>query len=320
MTTSESLSAVHDLMPPTPRWAFSEYERIRHRLPRRSPLATTRPPSVYHSLDGLTALFDAFVFDAFGVLNTGDRPLPNAVFRFAELQKAGKRCLILSNAATASTRDLVAKYRRFGFAIEPEQLICSRWLLEQALAENPRQGLWGVIAPPHARPETLPVNALAIHGNADRSLRERMDRCDGFLFLSTQDWTRSHQSILEASLSSYPRPLEVANPDLVAPRGDRLTLEPGFFAHQLVDRTGITPVFYGKPYTPAFEAAMARLGNPDPDRVLMVGDTLHTDILGGQSAGMSTLLVTEHGALKGLDAGRCMERSGIFPTYQAPAI
>lgn len=320
MTTSDTIGAVHDLMPPTPRWAFSEYERIRHRLPHS--IMPSRPgrAAAKRSMGELHDGFDAFVFDAFGVLNSGDHALPNAIIRFAELQRAGKPCLILSNAATASTDRLVEKYRTFGFAIDPDQLISSRWLLERALENNPRQGLWGVIAPLAANPQTLPINYLSIQGEPNASLRERMDRCDGFIFLSTHDWTRSHQTMLETSLASYPRPLEVANPDLVAPRGDRLTLEPGFFAHQLADKTGITPVFYGKPYGPAFQEALRRLGDPEPDRVLMVGDTLHTDILGGQSAGMRTLLVTEHGSLRGLDVQACMARADILPDFVAPRI
>lgn len=320
MTSSDTTSAIHDLLPPTPRWAFSEYERVRHRLPRGPSRPDAAVPEAQPSLGPLADRFDAFVFDAFGVLNTGDRALTHAVTRFAELQQAGKPCLILSNAATASTARLLEKYRRMGFGVGENQLISSRWLLEQALADNPRQGLWGVIAPLEANPQTLGVNYLSIQGDPNASLRERMDRCDGFIFLSTRDWTRGHQALLEASLASYPRPLEVANPDLVAPRDDRLTLEPGFFSHQLADRTGITPVFYGKPYSPAFQAALDRLGNPDPARVLMVGDTLHTDILGGQSAGMKTLLVTDHGSLNGLDIGACITRSGITPDFVAPHI
>lgn len=320
MNSQHVVRPVHQLMLPTPRWAFSEYERIRHRLPIS--IASDAPEDVttQPNLEPLSELYEAFVFDAYGVLNTGDRPLPNAVMRFAELQRAGKRCLILSNAATASTDRLLSKYRSFGFAIDEDQLISSRWLLERALQSSQRQGLWGVIAPLEANPQTLPLNYISIHGEPNENLRDRMDRCDGFIFLSTYGWTSSHQAQLEASLSSYPRPMEVANPDLVAPRDDRLTLEPGFYAHRLIDHTGITPVFYGKPYGPAFQEALSRLIGIDPARMLMIGDTLHTDILGGQSAGMHTMLVTEHGSLKGLDVDSCIDRSGILPNFVAPVI
>ncbi|WP_148861338.1 HAD-IIA family hydrolase [Marinobacter fonticola] len=320
MNSQNVVNPVHQLMLPTPRWAFSEYERIRHRLP--ASIRPDRPAEVtaQPNLGLLADQFDAFVFDAYGVLNTGDRPLTNAVMRFAELQRAGKRCLILSNAATASSDRLLSKYRSFGFALDEDQLISSRWLLERALHAGHRQGLWGVIAPLEANPQTLPLNYVSIHGEPNDNLRDRMDRCDGFIFLSTHGWTSNHQAQLEASLGSYPRPVEVANPDLVAPRDDTLTLEPGFYAHRLIDHTGITPVFYGKPYGPAFQEALARLEGIEPSRTLMIGDTLHTDILGGQSAGMRTMLVTEHGSLKGLDVRACMERSGIQPDFVAPAI
>lgn len=320
MNSQNAVKPVHQLMLPTPRWAFSEYERIRHRLPNS--IVPDRPDHVatHRNIGPLTDQFDAFVFDAYGVLNTGDRPLANAVMRFAELQRAGKRCLILSNAATASTDRLLSKYRSFGFAIDEDQLISSRWLLERALSTASRPGLWGVIAPLEANPQTLPLNYISIHGEPNDTLRDRMDRCDGFIFLSTHGWTSNHQAQLEASLGSYPRPVEVANPDLVAPRGDKLTLEPGFYAHRLIDHTGITPTFYGKPYAPAFQEALSRLAGIEPSRVLMIGDTLHTDILGGQSAGMHTMLVTDNGSLKGLDVDACMDRSGIHPDFVAPVI
>jgi predicted HAD superfamily phosphohydrolase YqeG len=45
----------------------------------------------------------------------------------------------------------------------------------------------------------------------------------------------------------------------------------------------------------------------------MVGDTLHTDVLGGRAAGMGTILVTDHGLFAGLDIARFIGRSGIVP-------
>ena len=42
------------------------------------------------------------------------------------------------------------------------------------------------------------------------------------------------------------------------------------------------------------DMAIARAGLP-PDRLAMVGDTLHTDVLGGAAAGCRSVLVTDHG-------------------------
>ena len=45
----------------------------------------------------------------------------------------------------------------------------------------------------------------------------------------------------------------------------------------------------------------------------MVGDTLHTDILGGAAAGLTTILVTNHGLFRDGGADAAIARTGITP-------
>ncbi len=303
---------------PTPAWAFDQYESIRERLPGTS--ARRAQPRFVDSLAPLMGEFDAFVFDAFGVLNTGPSVIPGALDRLARLQANNKTILVLSNAATASHPALAAKYQRMGFDLNEETVISSRWLLEQHLRQTPNSGTWGVIAPEQSQPETLPLPSdlmRPIRADVEDATLEQMD---GFIFLSSEGWNETLQGRLTDSLTRRPRPVKVANPDLVAPRGDLLTLEPGYFSHLAATATGASLEFFGKPFATAFEAALARLPGIAPARVLMVGDTLHTDILGGQAAGMSTLLVTGHGALQGMDIQDCIRRSGIRPDFMTPSI
>ena len=301
---------------PDPAWAFDQYQRLRNQLPPADQASGNS--ETIQSLEPLQERFDAFVFDAFGVLNTGMAVIPGAVERLASLQASGKPVLVLSNAATASQVALTAKYRAMDFDLTENQVISSRWLLEDALRREPRNGLWGVIAPPTSDSQTLPgIRQQPVRpGITDREL----DACDGFIFLSSEDWNEVLHEQLTASLKRRPRPLEVANPDLVAPRGDCLTLEPGFFAHKLREDTGISPQFFGKPYAPAFKAALTRLAGIPAHRILMVGDTLHTDILGARAAGMATLLVSSHGSLAGMDLEACIDQCGIVPDFIAPSI
>ncbi|WP_166256993.1 TIGR01459 family HAD-type hydrolase [Marinobacter salicampi] len=301
---------------PTPAWAFTQYQRLGDQLPASG--ASTGAARRVESLAPLASEFDAFVFDAFGVLNTGPRVIPGAVDRLSILQAMGKPVLVLSNAATASQPVLAEKYQRMGFNLTENQIISSRWLLEDSLARHPRPGTWGVIAPPQSDSHTLPsiVQRPVQAGITDQEL----DDFDGFIFLSSENWNEVLQAQLMASLKRRKRPLDVANPDLVAPRGDCLTLEPGFFAHKLREQTGISPLFFGKPYGPAFAAVLSRLTDIPAHRVLMVGDTLHTDILGARAAGMATLLVSDHGSLAGMDINSCIELSGISPDFVTPSI
>jgi len=136
------------------------------------------------------------------------------------------------------------------------------------------------------------------------------------VLLSGNDWTPGRQSLLADALRRRPRPVLCGNPDLVAPRETGLTLEPGFHAHALQDATGVAPVFYGKPFPDAFAIAARRIAqDTPPHRIAMVGDTLHTDILGGAARGWRTILVRAHGLLKDLDHRALIRRTGIVPDF-----
>ncbi len=139
---------------------------------------------------------------------------------------------------------------------------------------------------------------------------------DRFMLVGSGGWTPLRQGLLAKALRDRPRPVVVGNPDIVAPRETGFTLEPGFFAHRLADIDGVHPAFFGKPYPDIFDLALARISPaPPPDRILMVGDTLHTDILGGNQMGFRTALVTGYGALKGMDIQRACDLSGIYPDF-----
>ncbi len=73
--------------------------------------------------------------------------------------------------------------------------------------------------------------------------------------------------------------------------------------------------FFGKPFGNIFDLAFAQLGRFDPARTIMVGDSLHTDILGGQAAGLKTALIADYGFFAGQDVDGPITASGIQPDY-----
>lgn len=295
----------------TPDWVFARYESIRARLPR----AAFAPGSdVIPDLGALEERFDAYLFDSFGVLNVGDTPIAGAQERLARLRDLGKHVVILTNAATPAAADLVAKYDRMGFAVPAAQIVSSRAVLATHMAPYGPDWRWSVIAPEASRIAELP-------GRAQPFDRDSAGAADGFVFLSSQGWSVDRQDLLVEALRASKRPFLIGNPDLVAPRENALSLEPGAYAHDVADRTGIAPDFFGKPFTNAFAAALKALPPDLPrDRILMVGDTLHTDILGAAACGIASLLVTEHGVLRDLDIAACIAAAGIHPSYIAPHI
>lgn len=289
--------------------AFAAYEAVRHRLPPAR--AATAQSRHVPSLAALVDDFDVFLLDAFGVLNIGDTAIPGTRARIDTLRGAGKRVLVISNAASQSCAELAEKYRALGYDFAEADIVTSRATLAAAL--NGRQELhWGLMAPEAARFDDF----AKLHGTRLADDPAAYASVDGFLLIGSGDWTDTRQALLEAALLERPRPVLVANPDVVAPREYGFSAEPGHFAHRLADRSGVTPEFFGKPFANIFEAAFARLGDGiDRARMLMVGDSLHTDILGAQTAGIASALVAGYGFLAGQDVNAAVRTTGIVPDF-----
>ena len=136
------------------------------------------------------------------------------------------------------------------------------------------------------------------------------------ILFSSAEWTAARQERFIEALRARPRPVLVGNPDLVAPRETGLSMEPGHFAHDIADRTDCLPQYFGKPFAEAFRTVQERLGGEyQADRIAMIGDSLHTDILGAAAMGWRAVLVLEHGLLKDLAFDTLIEQTAICPDF-----
>ncbi|WP_312456252.1 pyrimidine 5'-nucleotidase [Pseudescherichia sp.] len=97
----------------------------------------------------------------------------------------------------------------------------------------------------------------------------------------------------------------------------------GFTALQQIrlERTGLRDHFdliviseqvgVAKPHPRIFDYALEQAGNPDRSRVLMVGDTAESDILGGMNAGLATCWLNAHNRA---------QPEGINPTWTVASL
>jgi len=289
--------------------AFDRYEAVRNRLPSAVfPTASITLPSLEQVADHV----DGFLLDAFGVLNVGETAIVGAVARMASLRARGKKLVVLTNAASYSRPQLLAKYHRLGFDFTLDEIVASREVAVARLEQIAPHATWAVIAGATiARDGVSDIPQRTLDAVADPSA---LDAADAILFLSTAHWLPKLQDSLIDSLIRNPRPLVIANPDLVAPREDGLSLEPGLFGHDLLDKVTEEVHWFGKPFGDAFADGINRIGLA-AERLAMVGDTLHTDILGGAAAGCRTVLVTDHGLFAGRDTAPFIAASGIVPDF-----
>ena len=122
-----------------PSDVFDAYEAIRAKLPRMTAPGLGQEIG---SLIEIAPFIDAVVFDAFGVLNVGNTPIPGAARRVKELRDMGISVRVLSNAASYDRQTAFNKFAKLGIPLSDEELVTSRDATLQAVDDR----LWGVIA------------------------------------------------------------------------------------------------------------------------------------------------------------------------------
>ena len=283
---------------------FDRYEEVRSRLPKATTLTATVD---IQSLLDITDEVDAFVFDAFGVLNVGETLIPGADRRLDQLRECGCAIRILTNAASYDRAGAIAKFKRLGLTLADDEIITSR---EAALQHLP-DGHWGVIAA-----DTDPLNELPSSTTRLEDQPEAYNNVDQFLFLSSAEWSPQRQQLLMAAMQKKPRRLLIGNADLAAPRDDGFSVEPGYFGHLIADVFPDHVRFFGKPFGEVYSLIEASLPAVPPQRIAMCGDTLHTDILGAAARGWQTVLVTQDGLFAGYDTNDFSTQANLFADWR----
>ena len=271
--------------------------------------------------------FDGLILDGYGVINVG----ANLVSGIEDLLQVAADCnkpvVVLTNGGSFESSVTAEKFAKWRLPIMPDAVVSSRDVLYDALCcgaavLSPTEpnviGCLGAVVTP------LPGDDFLTYDQT----QDFWNKANAFALLGVIDWTDQDQASFEAALTARPRPVFVANPDVAAPQTGYFSPEPGYWmarAMQAVQMpVHVGPVqWYGKPYRPAFDLALDRLNklagrHLDRRRVAMVGDSLHTDILGGGAAGLQSVLITGAGLFRDGGADRFIAATGIQPDWIVP--
>ena len=297
-------------MPMDAARAVAVYETIRHRKPSGRNGRAER----HSSLCDIVEQFDALLLDGYGVLNIGDGAVPGAAALVDRAVDTGIAVVVLSNGASRPSSFSAEKYRGFGLSVGDGQVVSSRDAMLEGMAETPGPiGVGGRFA------ELPEGDARYIH--LDPSRPEQWREMAAIAFVGATGWDSGWQDCLLGAMAAGV-PVHVANPDVAAPHEGGFSLEPGFWTAAALDEHPEAEVhWHGKPHGAVFGLALERLaaeagrGDLDKSRIAMVGDTLHTDILGGNAAGFRSVLVTGHGLFRDGGADEAMELAGILPDF-----
>ncbi|WP_299443427.1 HAD-IIA family hydrolase [uncultured Rhodospira sp.] len=281
------------------------------------------PPVTPCPVHGLAEVLDTediavVVLDAYGVLHTGSETLPGAREAIDDIRRRGLSVCVLTNDVTHEPAGVAAGLRRRGLDIRADDVISGRDLLPDALAAVGGGAGWGVIAI-HPRDITARFPSLSVVEDLAAGSPSDWDHIDGFVLVDCFHWTEADLAAFRALMRHRPRPLIIPNPDVACPYDGALTIEPGSLALAAARQHGVAVRFLGKPFPALYERVKARHGTVNPRRILMVGDSPHTDVLGARGAGLRCLLV-KTGLLNDEPVGTRLAECGLWPDFIADAI
>ncbi len=245
----------------------------------------------------------ALVLDMDGVLWREREPIGNLPVIFKSFSKAGLQVVLATNNGTRTPAQYVEKLAEYGVKIRPEQVITSSlgaaYLLQKRF---PMGGHVFVIG--EMGVETAMKDAgFAISEKDAVAVVAGMDRSISFGKLKTGCLC------IRAGAAFYG-----TNPDRTFPTPEGLIPGAGSILAALEACTDVKPIIAGKPNSTLFEFAEQRLGIA-ADEMLVVGDRLDTDILGGYRAGCKTALV-----LTGISSFEDATRFEVKPDLIVPAL
>jgi len=275
------------------------------------------------SFSSLVPRYRVIFFDAYGVLKNARGVMQGVPELLSWLVRQGKDVYIITNDASRSPAQMAAAYTHpeHGCLIPESRIISSGLLAKDFLRFKVRSGRVAYLGKPSSAFYIESAGLTPVHISACRATEELAAIAllddEGF------DWFSDINMTLNL-MRRVCAPVVVANPDLAYPVNDHeVGLAVGSLATMLERIVGKSFVRFGKPdtmmFSHAFACADANVPALKKSDILMVGDTLETDILGANTFGLDTALVLS-GNTRADQAHLMIEGRGIHPTYLCESV
>jgi NagD protein len=245
-------------------------------------------------------LYDAYIFDLDGTVYLGDALLPTAGETITALRHLGKRTVFLSNNPTHTRHDQAARLTRLGLPTPTEDVINSSIVMVDFLRRHLPEARLFVVGE-----EPLKADLQA----AGFQLTEAVSQID--VVIASFDRTFVYRK-LQLAFDAIR-----AGARFFATNADRYCPVPGggepdaaaiIAAIEACTNTKVEAVV-GKPSAHMAEAILGLVQLP-PERCLMTGDRLETDVQMGLDAGMAAALT-----LTGATSEADLASSPVRPHY-----
>lgn len=267
--------------------------------------------------------YKVIFFDSYGVLKNHNGLIPNVQLVINELRKQGKFIRILTNDASRTPEQQAERFKQTGLTgLRPSEIITSSMMASLFLKNKVKNGKVAYLGTANSAQcitsvglEAVPVSQVDF---------DNLDELSAMAFLDDEgfDWNTDMNKTMNL-LRKKKLQVIIANTDKIYPVAKNdVNIATGGIAKLFESILNRKFLHFGKPDTQMFNHAyedINQFGDFKKNDILMVGDTLKTDILGGNKFGISTMLV-----LSGNTSHRSYElkirSSGIIPNYVCQSI
>lgn len=262
--------------------------------------------------------YDVVFFDAYGVLKNYNGLIPGIENTIQYLIKNDIDFYVLTNDASRGPEALAASYQNLGIKeITADKIISSGMLAREYLRFKVKKGRVAYLGTSKSAHyiETVGLKILSIK---DLQMDDIED-VNALVMLDDEgfDWKRDLNKVVNL-LRQRNIPVIVANTDMAYPvTEEEVALAIGGISSMIETIVGKQFIKFGKPDSQMFMFAYEHITEKEPiskSKILMVGDTLETDILGGNKFGIDTVLVLSGNTIYE-QANFLIRSTGIIPNY-----
>lgn len=267
--------------------------------------------------------YDVIFLDSFGVIKNYNGIIPGVLECLQTMRAKGKMIYVLTNDASKGPSRLAENFNKMGLVEISEEDVISSGMMAMSFVKNKLKKGRIVYMGTEASSHYIREVGLEVCSIKDLDLKD-IDDVAALVFLDDEgfEW-QSHLNKAANLLRLKTIPAIVANSDMTYPISkNEVSIATGSLAKMLEQISGKRFIYFGKPDSQMFMLALEKVYEKkvmSRNKILMVGDTLSTDILGGNKFGLSTALVLSGNTSE--DQMRTYIKStGIIPDYICPSI
>ncbi len=278
--------------------------------PSPTPAGPLPVPPTLAGLATVAGDYDLVLCDVWGVVHNGVAAFPGACDALPRLRRGGAAVVLITNAPRPAPF-IAEMLEKMGVPKDAyDAIVSSGDLTRTALADRPGAKVF------HIGPERDVSTFDGLDVTLVPLAEAQIVVCTGLFDDDVE--TATDYAVPLAEMRARDLPFICANPDIVVARGDKLIYCAGAIA-EAYEALGGEVLYFGKPYPAIYETALA-LGaaasgrQAARERILAIGDALHTDMAGAARCGFDGLFIAS-----GIHAHELSAIDGAIPDGEALA-